>query len=264
MKTVILCGGKGTRLHEETEFKPKPMVKVGGVPILQHIMNIYAFYGHKDFILGLGYKGDMIKDYFLTLSRYTDDFQFDMKTGDITQLTQKSHKLDYKITFAETGIPTLSAGRVRQVLQYIDDDHFMVTYGDGVSTVNVNKLIDYHMEQERKHDICATITVVHPSSKFGRISFNKEGIVTTFEEKKPVLDDYINGGFHVYSKKAMQFLQPDEMLEDSLTRMTKAGKLAMYKHDGFWHCMDTMKHYISLNEIWNNDRPWAVWEKSIE
>lgn len=251
-------------MHEETEFKPKPMVKIGGFPILQHIMNIYAHYGHKDFILALGYKGDMIKDYFLTLSRYTDDFMFDMKTGSIAQLTQKAHKLDYKIIFAETGLDTLSAGRVRQVLQYIEEEHFMVTYGDGVSTVNIRELIDFHMEQERKHDIYATITTVHPSSKFGRIKFNEDGIVTSFQEKQPVMEDYINGGFQVFNRKAMRFLDHDEMLEDSLTKMTEAGKLALFRHDGFWQCMDTMKHYIRLNELWNNNRPWAVWEKSVK
>ncbi len=252
------------RLHEETEFKPKPMVKIGGVPILQHIMNIYAFYGHRDFILALGYKGDVIKDYFLTLSRNTDDILFDMKTGQTKQLTNKSQQLDYKITFAETGLNTLSAGRVREVLKYIDDDHFMVTYGDGVSTININKLIDFHMEQEKKHGTVATITTVHPSSKFGRITYDDKGVVTTFEEKEPLMNDYINGGFHVYSKEAMKYLEPEEMLEDSLIKITDDKKLSMYKHDGFWQCMDTMKHYVNLNELWDDNRPWAVWEKSVQ
>lgn len=260
MKTIILCGGKGTRLHEETEFKPKPLVKIGGYPILLHIMNIYAHYGHKDFILALGYKGDMIKDYFLTLSRYEDDFEFDMKTGKVNRLSKK-RKYDYKITFAETGLKTLTAERVLKSMKYTNDDYFMVTYGDGVSTVSIKKLIEFHKLKEKENDIFATTTVVHPVSKFGQINFDKSNIATSFEEKKPVLNDYINGGFQVFNRKAIEYLKEGEMLEEGLTRLTNAGKLAIYKHDGFWYCVDTYKHYLQLNEMWEKDRPWAVWEK---
>lgn len=261
MKTIILCGGRGTRLNEETEFKPKPIVKIGEYPILLHIMNIYAHYGHREFILALGYKGDMIKDYFLTLSRYSDDFEFDMKTGKVTPLN-KHEVHDYKITFVETGLDTLTGGRVLQAVKYIDDEQFMVTYGDGVSTININKLIDFHKNQEKEHDTYATISAVHPASKYGRITFGDDSsLVNVFEEKKPILDDYINGGFQVFNKKALPYLQENDMLEDGLMRLVADKRLSMYKHDGFWHCMDTMKDYKDLNNLWETTKPWALSKK---
>jgi len=260
MKTIILCGGRGMRLNEETEFKPKPMINIGNYPILLHIMNIYAHYGHKDFVLCLGYKGDVIKDYFLTLSRYSDDFKFDMKTGKVVALN-KNHSYDYEITFVETGLETLSGGRVLSAMKYVDDDYFMVTYGDGVSDIDINKLIEFHMKQEKELGTVATISCVHPNSKYGRLTFDDKNLVATFEEKKKVLDDFINGGFQVYNRKALDYFRDEDMVEDALTRMTEDRKLSMYQHDGFWHCMDTMKDYQSLNDLWDNGRPWAVWEK---
>lgn len=248
------------RLNEETEFKPKPMVNIGNVPILVHIMNIYAYYGHKDFVLCLGYKGDVIKDYFLTLSRHSDDFKFNMKTGNAIALNKKQ-SYDYNITFVETGLETLSSGRVLRAMKYIKDDHFMVTYGDGVSTIDINKLIDFHMKQEKELDTFATVSCVHPHSKYGRIAFNDKNLVTTFEEKKKVLDDYINGGFQVYNRRALDYFKDEDEVADSLTRMTEDKKLSMYKHNGFWHCLDTMKDYQTLNSLWDDGRPWAVWEK---
>lgn len=261
MKTIILCGGKGTRLHEETEFKPKPLVKIGGYPILLHIMNIYAHYGHKDFILALGYKGDMIKDYFLTLSRYEDDFSFDMSTGKVNHLV-KNQKYDYKITFAETGLSTKTSGRILKCSKYLDGDkHFMVTYGDGVSTVSIKKLAEFHNQKEKENEVLATTTAVHPVSKYGQITFDKDYVATSFEEKKPVLHDYINGGFLVLNKDALAYFEEDEMLFDSLNRLTKNDKLAIFKHDGFWYAVDTYKDYLRLNEMWEKDKPWAVWDK---
>jgi glucose-1-phosphate cytidylyltransferase len=260
MKTIIFCGGIGTRLHEETEFKPKPMVKIGDDPILLHIMNQYAHYGHKDFILCLGYKGEMIKDYFLTLSRYSNNFHYNMRTGQVRQTT-KNRSVDYKITFVETGLETTTAGRLLKALPYVDDKYFMATYGDGVSNIDINKLIKYHMEQEKKFGTIATISAVHPQSKYGKVSFDENHIVTVFEEKKPILDDYINGGFHVYNRDIIPYLEEKDMLEDTLIKLTADRKLSIYKHEGFWHCMDTMKDYKSLTKLWEGDRPWAVWEK---
>jgi glucose-1-phosphate cytidylyltransferase len=262
MKTIILCGGRGTRLNEETEFKPKPLVQVGGYPILLHIMNIYAYYGYNDFIVALGYKGDMIKDYFLTLSRYDSDFSFNMATGAITVLSKNSKKYDYTITFADTGLETKTAGRIVEAAKYIPekDPYFMVTYGDGVSTIDIGRLIKFHKDQERKLGIVGTISAVHPPSRFGRLKYTDEEIVATFEEKKPILDDYINGGFHVYSRKALDYFGKTEMLEESLIRVTKDNKLALYRHAGYWKCMDTMKDYLDLNSDWATSKPWAVWE----
>ena len=262
MKTIILCGGKGTRLNEETEFKPKPLVQVGGIPILLHIMNIYAHHGHKEFILALGYKGDMIKDYFLTLARYKDDIEFDMKTGNIKSFS-KWKNYDYKIVFAETGLETTTGGRVLECMKYIpkDDKHFFVTYGDGVSTIDISKLYEFHKDQEKRHDVSATMTAVHPTSSFGRVTYNDSELVTTFQEKGEVFDDYVNGGFLVFNKDMEKEIKYDEMVFDTLTRITKDNKLAIYRHAGYWKCMDNMKHYIDLNSDWDREKPWAVWEK---
>ncbi len=263
MKTIILCGGKGTRLNEETEFKPKPLVQVGGIPILVHIMNIYAFYGHKEFILALGYKGEMIKDYFLTLSRYEDDFEYDMKTGKVTHF-EKRMNFDYTIIFAETGAETQSGERVKIAAKYVpeNDQNFMVTYGDGLSSINVNKLIEFHKDQEKRHGVYATISAVHPTSTFGRVSYNNDEVVTVFQEKQPIFEDYINGGFQVFNRKALDYIKEGEMLEGGcLSRLTKEKKLALYRHAGYWKSMDTMKDYLELNEEWKKEKPWAVWEK---
>ncbi len=263
MKTVILCGGKGTRLKEETEFKPKPMVKIGELPILVHIMKIYAFYGHKEFILCLGYRGDVIKEYFLNLSKFTNDFRLDLATGNVEYLNCY-HDLDFRITFVETGEDTQSGERVKIASQYIEDDEFMVTYGDGVSNIDIPKLIKFHQSQTKKHGILATISAVHPSSKYGKIYADKNNILERFDEK-PVLDDYINGGFMVLNRGALKFLKDGDMLEDGLQKMTKKGRLSQFCHDGFWHSMDTMKDVIDLNKMWERgERPWALGQDTCD
>ena len=254
------------RLNKETEFKPKPLVQIGGYPILLHIMNIYAHYGHKEFILALGYKGDMIKDYFLGLSRYVDDFEFDMATGSVKNLNKKL-RFDYKVIFAETGDDTLTAGRVLRASKYIpkEDKYFMVTYGDGLSTIDINRLISFHKDQEKRHGTLATISAVHPTSQYGRLKYTSKELVATFAEKEAVTDDYINGGFQVFSKSALSYINDERadeiMLEDKLIKMTRDNKLSLYRHAGYWQSMDTMKDYIELNKAWEKNRPWAVWEK---
>lgn len=259
MKVIILCGGKGTRLREETEFKPKPMVKIGNIPILLHIMNHYAYYGHKEFILCLGYKSEMIKEYFLNLSKFNDDFEMDLSNGHMTCL-KKCVNYDYKIIFAETGENTLTAERLMMVSEYLDDSLFMVTYGDGVSDINIKNLIAFHKQQEKKFKTQVTISAVHPSSKYGKIQANKNNVIEKFSEK-PVLQDYINGGFMVLNKKAMSYLRKEEMFEETLIRITKARKLSQFKHNGFWHSMDTIKDVEDLNNLWAKGKPWAIWEK---
>lgn len=257
MKTIILCGGKGTRLREETEYKPKPMVSVGGVPILVHIMKIYAHYGFKEFILCLGYKGDVIKDYFLTLSKYEQDFEYDFATDEINYLGDH-HDIDFKITFAETGESTLSGERVlKAASKYVDEDQFMVTYGDGVSNVDISKLVEFH--NQRNKDIQGTITGVHPSTKYGQLKFNDKFKINTFQEK-PQLQDYINGGFMVFEKEALKHMKKGEMLEDALARMTKLGKLNAFIHEGFWHSMDTYKDFKELNSMWEDNPQWKIWD----
>lgn len=257
MKVLILCGGKGTRLREETEYKPKPMVTIGDTPILMHIMKMYAHYGFKDFVLCLGYKADTIKNYFLTLSDYSKDFEYDFSKNKVTYLSER-HKVDYKITFADTGENTLSGERVMMAAsKYVPDEQFMVTYGDGVSNVNIIELIEFH-NQHRQQRV-ATISGVHPSTKYGLLQFDDNGLVNKFQEK-PQLHDYINGGFMVMEKSALEHLREGEMLEDGLARMTTAGVLGVYKHDGFWHSMDTYKDYQDLNQLWNNNPVWKVWD----
>lgn len=263
MKTIILCGGEGTRLHEETEFKPKALVQIGGYPILLHIMNIYAHYGYKEFILALGYKGDMIKDYFLNLSRYKDDIEYDMNTGKVRRLAKKQN-YDYKIIFSETGIGTQQTGRVMECLKYVPkaDSHYMVTYGDGVSSIDLNRLNSFHMDQEKRFNIFATMAAVHPTSRFGRIMYNDRELATNFQEKGEVFDDYINGGFTVFNRNVDKYLEREDMLFDTLDKLTKDEKLAIYRHAGYWNTINTMKDYLVLNEEWEKNRPWAVWEKN--
>lgn len=256
MKTIILCGGKGTRLREETEFKPKPMIKIGSYPILLHIMNIYAHFGHKEFILCLGYRSEMIKEYFFNLSKFSDDFEMDLETGEVRCL-KKCGKYDYKIIFAETGEDTLTAERIKKVAEYVKEGQFMVTYGDGVSDIDINKLIKFHNNQSKKFKTPVTITAVHPSSKYGRLQANKQNVIKTFSEK-PVLQDYINGGFMVFEKGGLKHLREGEMLEESLTRMTRLKKVSQYKYEGFWHSMDTIKDVMDLNRLWETKKPWSV------
>jgi len=262
MKTIILCGGQGTRLREETEFKPKPMVKIGPVPILVHIMKHYAFYGHKEFVLCLGYKSDMIKEYFLSMNNFFNDFEFNMNTGKIRHLNN-GHNLDFKISFVETGENTPSGERVKIASKYIDDDEFMVTYGDGVSNVDIPKLIKFHREQSRKYGTLATISAVHPSSKYGKIYADKNDILQKFDEK-PVLNDYINGGFMIFNKETLDYLQEGDMLEDGLQKMTKKSILSQFSHDGFWHSMDTMKDVMDLNKMWHDgNAQWKIWDDEL-
>ncbi len=260
MQTIILCGGKGTRLKEETEFKPKPMVKIGDLPILVHIMKFYAFHGHKDFILCLGYRGDVIKEYFLNLSKFTNDFHLDLSKNTVEYLNC-FHDFDFRITFVETGEDTQSGERVKIAAKYIKEEEFMVTYGDGLSNIDIPKLIKFHQMQVKKLSTLATISAVHPSSKYGKIYFDKNNIIERFDEK-PVLEDFINGGFMVFEKKALKYITAGDMLEDGLQKMTKKRKLSQFCHDGFWHSMDTMKDVIDLNKMWEKGvRPWFLGEE---
>jgi glucose-1-phosphate cytidylyltransferase len=255
MKTLILCGGRGWRLHEETEFKPKAMVKVGDWPILLHIMNMYAGYDQKDFVLCLGYKGEMIREYFLNFHAYNNNIELDLETGETTGL-KKNVKLDYKVSFIDTGLESDTAQRVLLAAKHISDDQFLVSYGDDVSDVNIDKLIKYHNKIRGKERVCATITVTHPSSHYGTIWADRKNIIRKFDEK-PKTRDYINGGFMVFEKEALKYLKRGEALEDGLERMAKKGKLGQYKHEGFWHAMNTAKDVQYLNSLWKKGKPWV-------
>ncbi len=232
MKVVILCGGMGTRLREETEFKPKPMVEIGGKPILWHIMKTYAHYGYKDFILALGYKGDQIKSYFGGPERG-----------------------DFNVIFSDTGLETPHGERVLKLKQYIDTDLFMVTYGDGVADININSLVEFH----KKHGLVATITGAHPVSRWGMIVVSSSNLITKYDEKPP-LYGYVNGGFMVFNKEILKFLKPGDMIEDVFPKLISQKQLALYRHEGFWYCMDTYRDFLFLNKLWQENPRWKIWE----
>ncbi len=252
IKVVILCGGRGTRLVEETEYRPKPMVHVGDRPILTHIMDIYSGYGFKDFILTLGYKGAMIKDYFLNFDYYTNDFTIDLGEGKVITPHTRRHP-DWRITLANTGEETLTGGRIKRIEQYIEGDTFMLTYGDGVSDIEIDQLLNYH----RKMGKIATVTGVHPMTRFGELDI-EDGLVKEFREKPQVKTGLINGGFFVFQREVFDYLSEDGSLErEPLENLARDGELAIFPHDGFWHCMDTYRDMEHLNEIWaSGDAPW--------
>jgi glucose-1-phosphate cytidylyltransferase len=259
MKTIILCGGTGTRLKEETEFKPKPMVYVGNKPVLWHIMKIYATYGFNEFILALGYKADYIKDFFLNQKAFTCDFTLDTKSHKRIFHMENRHDVDnFVITFVDTGVDIQPGERILRCQSYIPktDKHFMVTYGDGVTDLNINSLLKFHKKQKT----IGTITGVHPRSKFGLIKMiDRTNYVHDFEEK-PVLTDWVNGGFMVFDHRIFDYIKPGETEHPALRRLAKQKQLSLYNHPGFWFCMDTYKEVEDLNTIWNQPNPpWKVW-----
>lgn len=256
MKTVILCGGLGYRLKEETEFKPKPMVLIGGKPILWHIMKIYEHYGYNEFIIALGYKGDYIKDYFINQEYFLHDLTIDTKTGKnkILRSSKRKHD-DFKITFVDTGIETSTAERLLRVKKHIKSDRFMVTYGDGVGSVDIKKLDQYH----RKKGVIGVITGVHPESKWGLVVADDNNIIKEFSQK-PLLKEFVNGGFMVFKSEFFKYLRPREMIEVSLERLVKDKQLAVYYHEGFWVAMDTYQDVEELNKQWEKNPLWKVWK----
>ncbi len=246
----------GTRLREETEFKPKPMVEVGGKPILWHIMKIYNHYGYNNFVLALGYKSSMIKDYFLRQKYYTCDFLLKPNEGRITNFFENDNSQDnFNIIFAETGLETPHGERVLKIKKHITEDMFMVTYGDGVSNININKLLEFHKE----HGKIATITGIHPVSRWGLVNSDDNNMVTEFAQK-PLLYDYVNGGFMVFNKEFFNYLKPGDMIEDALIRLMPEKQVAMYKHEGFWYGMDTYRDFLLLNDLWQKDPKWKIWQ----
>ncbi len=261
MKTVILCGGTGTRMKEETEFKPKPLVLVGGKPILWHIMKIYAHYGHNEFILALGYKGDMIKQYFLNWRSLLNDFTLDTKNHEFTFHNNECD--DFKITFAETGPESLTGERVRRVRKYIGDDtEFMVTYGDGVANINIAELIDFH----KKQNTAVTITGVRPTHRFGLLDIDHTSEkIKGFYQKHVTNDtdkissDYINGGFMVLNSSVLDQIEENSMIESIFEPLANKDQLSVYRHKGMWKCMDTYKEVEELNKQWHIDPFWKVW-----
>jgi len=263
MKVVILCGGFGTRLREETEYRPKPMIKIGEKPILWHIMKIFSHHGFNEFVLCLGYKGDQIKEYF---------YNYEILNNDCTIELGKQHRMDihgehaetgWRITLVDTGKASMTGARVKRISRYIDEDRFMLTYGDGVADIDVRKLLDFHAS----HGRIGTVTGVHPSSRFGELLLDGKR-VRAFSEKPQVTDTHINGGFFVFERSFLDYLDSDEscVLEvEPLERLAREGEFMTYKHDGFWHCMDTYRDFKILNDLWSSGKaPWCVWKQKDE
>lgn len=257
MKTVILCGGQGTRLREETEFRPKPLVEIGGKPILWHIMKMYAHHGFNDFTLCLGYRGNMIKEYFLNYEAMNNDFTISLGTR-TQMLFNKAHdEQDFRVTLADTGQETMTGGRIRRIARYINSDTFLVTYGDGVSDVNITQLLAFH----RSHGKLATVTTIRPYSRFGILQTDPAGRVVEFHEK-PQLDGWASAGFLVLNKKVFEYLDGDECIfeREPMERLAAENELMAYHHKGFFYAMDTYREYLYLNELWNSGQaPWKTW-----
>lgn len=260
MKVIILCGGTGTRLKEETEFKPKPMVYIGSKPIIWHIMKIYSYYGFNEFILALGYKADYIKDFFLNQKAFTSDFTLNTWNHKTKFYLEDRQEADsFKITFVDTGLNTLPGERILLCQKYIPikDKYFMVTYGDGVSDIDIDKLYKFHKKQKT----IGTITGIHPRSKFGMVQTKRISTLVTGFTEKPVLNDWVNGGYMVFDKRFFQYLRPRETEHPALSCLAKEKQLSLFKHNGFWFSVDTNKEYEELNKIWANGKaPWKVWK----
>jgi glucose-1-phosphate cytidylyltransferase len=259
MKVVILCGGQGTRLREETEFRPKPLVEVGGRPILWHIMKHYAHYGFADFVLCLGYRGQMIKQYFLEYEAMNNDITICLGRKNHIEYHGAHQEQDYNVTLAETGLDTMTGARVKRVEQYVDGDTFLLTYGDGVCNVDIRGLVAFH----RQHGKLATLTTVHPNSRFGMLQLDDADYVRTFTEK-PQADGWASAGFLVLDRKVFSYLSADPSCvfeREPLERLAQEGQLLAYRHDGFFFAMDTYREYLYLNGLWDaGHAPWASWQ----
>jgi len=258
MKVVIFAGGLGTRISEETDVRPKPMVEIGGKPILWHIMKIYSQYGFNEFIICLGYKGYVIKEYFMNYFLHNSDIKIDLENNNMEVLGTRSES--FKVTLVETGSTTKTAGRLQQVKKYIGNEDFMLTYGDGVCDVNITDLVNFH----KKNNKIATVTAVQPDARFGGMELGTGGVVNTFREKAKSDAQWINGGFFVLKPGVFSYLQKDMsavMWEDEpLERLTADHELVAFKHKGFWKSMDALRDKIELNELWESGKaPWKTW-----
>ena len=252
MKVIILAGGFGSRLGDFTELVPKPMVKIGNKPILWHIMNIYSKFGYKDFYLALGYKSEIIKNYFYNYKLHNSNLSINLKSGNISSQDEKIE--DWNVNLIETGLNTMTGGRIKKMREFIGNETFMLTYGDGLSDININNLLNFHKE----HKKMLTVTAVRPTARFGELNINNNSVVTKFEEKPQLYDGWINGGFFVCEPKIFDFIDNDETLfeREPLERIAKIGELKAFKHNNFWQCMDTKRDYELLKALWEKGPPW--------
>ncbi|WP_020614547.1 glucose-1-phosphate cytidylyltransferase [Sediminispirochaeta bajacaliforniensis] len=256
MKVVLLAGGLGTRLSEETELKPKPMVEIGGKPILWHIMKIYSHYGFNEFIICLGYKGYIIKEYFANYFLHMADVTFDMEKNSME--VHNKHAEPWKVTLIDTGLNTMTGGRIKRIASYIGDNTFMVTYGDGLSNVNITELVAFH----KQHGKTGTMTVVQPSGRFGAVVLDNDDTVLSFREKPKGDGSWINGGFFVFEPDVFEVIEGDETVfeREPLETLARNHSLLSYKHTGFWKPMDTLREKREMEALWESKKaPWKVW-----
>ena len=258
MKVVILAGGRGTRIQEESLIKPKPLIEIGSKPIIWHIMKTYSHYGFKEFVICCGYKGYLIKEYFANFSLYNSDVTIDIKKNEIK--VHKNNNEDWKITLVDTGDESLTGGRVLRIKDFVGDEFFL-TYGDGVADVDIGKLVEHHKSNKK----VATMTIVQPQGRFGMVEYNpKTNLIENFAEKLKGDGSWINGGFFALNKKIFEYLKDDQTIleRDPLENLSKENQLIAFKHETFWYAMDTMRDKIYLESLWNqNKAPWKIWNE---
>jgi glucose-1-phosphate cytidylyltransferase len=259
MKVIILCGGMGTRLREETEYKPKPMIEIGGKPIIWHIMKHYAHYGHKEFILALGYKGDVIRDYFLNFYRYNNDITVDLANNGDIEVHNSGLKEDWKVTLVETGEKSMTGYRAKLCSKYITEDRFMLTYGDSVSNIDINSLLEFNI----KMNTIGTLTGVYPPSRFGDLVI-KGDLVKKFKQQLKDVENQapINGGFFVFKREFFNYIPDDPSINlenEPIDAIVELNQLSVFRHKDFWQCMDTFRDNQQLQKMWNENPPWKVW-----
>lgn len=253
MKVILLAGGFGTRLAEYTDIVPKPMVPIGGKPILWHIMQTYSHFGHKDFYVALGYKAEVIKEYFLNYRALNADFSVDLSSGNVTP--HQLDPVDWQVTLVHTGDSSMTGGRVKRMKRFIANEPFMLTYGDGVANIDIDALLSFH----RSHGKMVTVSAVRPAARFGELELDGER-VDSFQEKPQLHEGWINGGFFVIEPEFFDLIAGDETLleREPLEQAAAAGELMAYRHEGFWHCMDTKRDHELLEELWSTGAPWKV------
>jgi len=253
MKVILLAGGLGTRLSEYTGVIPKPMVPIGGKPILWHIMQTYAHFGHKDFYVALGYKAEVVKEYFLNYHTFNADFTVDLTSGDVSP--HQVGSADWKVTLVNTGDESMTGGRVKRLQKFIGNETFMLTYGDGLADIDLEALLKFH----RNHGKMVTVSAVRPAARFGELELDGQRVVS-FQEKPQMHQGWINGGFFIIEPEFFESIDGDSTLleREPLEQATKAGELMAYCHDGFWHCMDTKRDHDLLESMWSKGAPWVV------
>lgn len=257
MKTVILAGGFGTRISEESYLRPKPMIEIGNMPILCHIMKIYSYYGYNDFVICCGYKAHMIKEYFSNYYLYGSDVTFDFSKKN-KMIVHNNFSEPWKVTLVDTGLNTMTGGRIKRIQEYIKNESFMLSYGDGVSDVNIAELVKFH----KSHEKIATMTAINVEQRFGVLDINKDNVVNSFSEKTDNCGSMINGGFMVLNPQIFDYIEGDSTVFEKtpLETITKMGELMAFKHRGFWKCMDTQRDKRQLEELWESGKaPWKKW-----